>query len=374
MKNQLLRLQAVVEASQTGLGVVDQGGRIILVNREIERLFGYSREELLGTSVDTLVPDGARDAHSGFREAFMREPRERAMGAGRELHGRRKDGTHVPIEIGLTPVRTEDGLFAVVSIVDLTERKAAEARREEMELRLRQAQRLESLGRLAGGIAHDFNNVLATVLSISELAFDFPGAPAQLLDGILRATQRGRDLVERILVFSRGQAVALGPVPLGPTVSGAIDGLCSGLRAGIELSVRIAAPAPVVRSDASAIQLIVSNLVSNAVHATPGEGRVIIEVSRVDVDATAARSRPSLREGAYGRIVVRDAGIGMDPAMVQRCFEPFFTTKRTKSAGLGLAMVHGLVQDQGGSVWIDSALGHGTAVTVLIPMSRVRLV
>jgi signal transduction histidine kinase len=125
-----------------------------------------------------------------------------------------------------------------------------------------------------------------------------------------------------------------------------------------------------VRSEASSIRLIVSNLVSNAVHATPGEGRVSVEVSGVELDPTAARARPGLREGRYGRIVVRDSGVGMDAATVQRCFEPFFTTKRTKSAGLGLAMVHGLVQDQGGSVWIDSTLGQGTTVTVLLPVSH----
>jgi PAS domain S-box-containing protein len=163
------RFRAAVESSPNGMVMVDRGGRIVLVNREVERLFGYSRDELLGQSIEVLVPDRSRGKHPGFRTMFFEAPAARAMGAGRELFGLRKDGTEVPVEIGLNPIETEEGLFVLSSIVDISARKRAEDERRRLEDQLRQAQKLEAIGTLAGGIAHDFNNMLGAIVGYAEL-------------------------------------------------------------------------------------------------------------------------------------------------------------------------------------------------------------
>jgi PAS domain S-box-containing protein len=146
-----LRLRAAVESSPSGLLMTDAKGLIVLVNREVERLLGYPREELLGKPVEMVVPERFRPGHTGFRGGFLAEPRMRAMGAGRDLFGRRKDGSEVPLEIGLTPVATDEGMFVLASIVDITARKAAEEERRRLEDELRQSQKLEAVGTLAGG-------------------------------------------------------------------------------------------------------------------------------------------------------------------------------------------------------------------------------
>ena len=167
-----LRLRAAVEASPSGLLMTDAQGTIVLVNREIERLFGYVREELLGKPVDLLVPKAFRGGHAAQRGGFHADPRVRAMGAGRDLYGTRKDGTEIPLEIGLTPMVTEEGMFVLASVVDISARRAAEEERARLEAELRQAQKIEALGTLAGGIAHDFNNILFGIVGYAELVIE----------------------------------------------------------------------------------------------------------------------------------------------------------------------------------------------------------
>jgi PAS domain S-box-containing protein len=348
---ELERLRAAVESAPTGLVVLDATGRIVLANGEVERLFGFARSDLLGMRVDHLVPDPVRQ-----------------MGAPRELFARTRTGAAIPIEMAMSTVEIDGTTFVVASVADVSQRKRTEAEREETDLRLRHSQRLESLGRLANGVAHELDRVLGTIQGLSESALVEPEAAEAYLEGIQRATQRGRDFLERMLVFARGRGVSLGPVHLGRAVSDAIDSVRLTWPEGLHLDVSTPAVSPLVRSDRAAIRLIVDNLLTNAAHASYDGGHVSIHVSRVDLDADFVRTRPGLREGGYGRLLVSDTGMGMDAAARTRCFEPFFTTKGRDGAGMGLAMVHGIVQDLSGAVWIDSALGKGTVVTVLIPV------
>jgi len=365
-----LRLRAAVESSPSGILMTDARGGIVLVNREVERLFGYAREELLGRSVEMLVPERFRTGHAGFRGGFMADPKVRAMGAGRDLFGLRKDGTEVPVEIGLTPVATGEGMFILASIVDISARKTAEAERRRLEEELRQAQKLEAIGTLAGGIAHDFNNVLFGIMGYAELIGKAKNAETAAADRaeLLKAAARGKDLVDRILVFSRRQPTERRPLELGPTVQEAVKLLRATLPPTIAFNVSVQPQSPRVLADLTSIHQVLMNLGTNAAHAMPEGGVVEIVVEPRYLRDSVVRLHPGLHEGPYAVLTVRDTGVGMDAAVRQRAFEPFFTTKAKGSGtGLGLSMVHAIVKAHDGAIDLESAPGRGTTVTCFFP-------
>lgn len=371
-----LRLRAAVESSPNGLLVIDHDGTIVLVNREIERLFGYSRDELLGSSVERLIPAAFRAHHPGFRKTFFTQPQARSMGAGRDLFGLRKDGTEVPVEIGLTPVETEEGLYVVSAIVDISERKRAEREQQRLEAELRQSQKLEAVGRLAGGIAHDFNNILAMIVGFAELAREgvgrvSPTAMAADLDQILAASERGREVVQQLLRFSRPQKVDVRPIALDAVLREAASLLKAAVPAGVTIRVL---PAPdrtlSALGDPTSVHQVVMNLATNAAHAMPAGGTIDIGFERFYARDSFVRGHPEIAEGEYARLFVRDTGTGMPEDVKERAFEPFFTTKPLGvGTGLGLATVRGIIRDHGGAVWLESAPGQGTTVHCLLRLS-----
>ena len=358
-----LRLRAAVESSPSGLLMTDGQGNVVLVNREVERLFGYSREELLGRPVEMVIPGRYRPGHTGFRGGFMADPKVRAMGAGRDLYGLRKDGSEVPIEIGLTPVATEEGMFVLASIVDITARKKAEDERRHLEEELRQSQKLEAVGTLAGGIAHDFNNILFAIMGYAELIAKGTRSPETVTEDLaelMKAARRGKELVERILIFSRRQPSERHPLELGPMVAEAAKLLRATLPPSIDLKVSVHAQAPRVLGDATSIHQVLMNLGTNAAHAMPGGGALEITVEPQYLRDHAVRAHPGLHEGWYAVLVVRDHGTGIDPAVRGRIFEPFFTTKpKGSGTGLGLSIVHTIMKTHDGVIALDSERGKG---------------
>jgi PAS domain S-box-containing protein len=364
------RLRAAVESSPSGLLMVDAAGRIVLVNREVERLFGYSREELLGKPVDVLVPERFRGNHPHYRSGFVAHPSVRAMGAGRDLFGVRKDGTEVPVEIGLTPVATEEGLFVLGSIVDISARKRAEEQRRELEELLRQSQKMEAVGTLAGGIAHDFNNILGAIIGFAEfLEHDLTTEQARAdLAEVLKAAERGKELVERILSFSRRRERLLQPLDLGNTLQESAKLLRATLPSPVEIHVVVDPHTPRIMADATSVQQVIMNLATNAAHAMPGGGRFEVRAEPFYVRDSVARKYPGLHEGPHAVLTARDTGHGIDRSVRDRVFEPFFTTKPTGvGTGLGLALVHGIMRDHGGVVELESEPGVGTTVRCLFP-------
>jgi len=369
-----LRLRAAVESSPSGLLMTDARGKIVLVNREIERLFGYAREELLGQSIETLVPERFRTGHTGFRGGFMADPKVRAMGAGRDLFGLRKDGAEVPVEIGLTPVATGEGMFILASIVDISARRAADAERRRLEDELRQAQKLEAIGTLAGGIAHDFNNILFGIVGYAELMGKAKTVEEADSDRaqLLKAAARGKELVDRILIFSRRQPAERVPLAIGRTVEEAAKLLRATLPSGIELRLTVDAQAPRILADPTSIHQVLMNLGTNAAHAMPAGGVLEIVVEPRYLRDSVVRLHPGLHEGPYGVLVVRDTGVGMDSAVLQRAFEPFFTTKpKGAGTGLGLSMVHSIVKAHDGAIDLESKPGGPTTVTCFFPALQV---
>ncbi|HEY3012409.1 MAG TPA: PAS domain S-box protein [Gemmatimonadales bacterium] len=365
-----LRFRAAVESSPNGMAMVDINGKIVLVNREVERMFGYDRAELLGQSIEMLVPERFRGSHPMFRTGFFGNPQTRAMGVGRELFGLRKDGSELPVEIGLNPIETEEGLFVLSSIVDISARKHAEVQRQQLEEQLRQGQKMQAVGTLAGGIAHDFNNILGAVIGFAEfLRPVVQGEQAATdLDELLKAADRGKELVERILTFSRRQDRELRPLDLGQAAAEAVRLLRATLPAAVEIEVNVHADTPRVMADLTSVHQILMNLGANAAHAMPSGGRFEISVEPFYVRDSMARSRPDLREGLYVQLLASDSGQGMDRSVRERAFEPFFTTKPLGAGtGLGLAVVHGIMQAHGGAVDLESEPGRGTRVRCLFP-------
>jgi PAS domain S-box-containing protein len=365
-----LRLRTAVEWAPSGLVMTDGAGKIVLVNREIERLFGYSREELLGQPIERLVPTHLRSHHSDFSASFMAAPSMRAMGAGRELRGLRKDGTEVPVEVGLTPVTTDDGLFVLGTVVDITARKHAETERRDLEEQLRQAQKMEALGRVSGGLAHDFNNILGAILGFADLigaTLTEDDARSDLAE-LLKAVRRGKALADGVLAFSRRRGAARRPMALEPAVRDAVRLLGAALPASIEVELEVLSQPPSILGDAGSVQQVVSNLATNAALAMPNGGAVRIVIEPFYVGQTMARARPDLREGAYARLSVQDTGVGMDRTVRERAFEPFFTTRsQGVGSGLGLAVVYGIMKEHEGAVDLENEPGRGTTVRCLFP-------
>ena len=239
----------------------------------------------------------------------------------------------------------------------------------ELESQLRQSQKMEALGTLAGGIAHDFNNILSAIGGNTELALNAGPSTAvrESLNEINTAFLRAKELVQRILVFSRRQESERKPVVLADVVTEAATLLKATIPRRVEVRVRCASALPMISADATQLHQVVMNLGTNAAHAMADQGGVLaIEVDRVRVDA---RNAPSLElaPGFYLQLMVRDTGTGINPDIIDRIFDPFFTTKGHGGTGLGLAVVDGIVRDHQGAISVECELGRGTTFRLLFP-------
>jgi PAS domain S-box-containing protein len=361
------------ELAPSGMLAVAPDGRVVLANREAERVFGYGPGELVGIAVEQLVPDRLRDGHVAAREGYFRAPGARQMGAGRELHARRRDGSEFPVEIGLNPVRTDDGVSVVVSVVDISQRRAVERALRAGEERARQTQKLEALGTLAGGIAHDFNNILLGIVGYTELAqraIDGRPEVQKDLDQVLVAAERGRQLVRRILMFARPPEAARTPLQVERVVREATGLLRASLPSTIAMDVAIDPDVPPVLAEETLVHQVVLNLATNAAHAMERGGHLRVALRRFDADAAFVAAHAGAREGRHARLTVIDDGAGMTPEVLEHLFEPFFTTKPVgKGSGLGMSVILGIVRSLHGAIDVDSAPGRGTRIDVYLPAS-----
>lgn len=256
--------------------------------------------------------------------------------------------------------------------VDVTERHLAEADRRRLEQQLRQAQKLEAIGTLAGGIAHDFNNILSAILGYGELAQKAAAVGTPLrrhIDASIKAGQRAKSLVERILAFSRSGMGERVPVHVQSVVEEALDGIAASLPVGVCIHRRLAAGDAGVLGDATQIHQVVMNLCANAVQSMRGEGRIDVTLDISLLAEPLAVATSTLATGEYLRLAIADSGGGIEPELLDRIFDPFFTTKEVGvGTGLGLSLVHGIVTDLGGGIAVDSRVGEGSRFTVYLPL------
>jgi PAS domain S-box-containing protein len=368
------RFRVAVESSPNGMLMIGQDGRIVLVNREIERMFGYSRDELLGQPVEILVPRSSQALHPAQRDAYFHAPQARAMGMGRDLFGMRKDGALIPVEIGLNPIVTEEGVFVLGSVVDISARKRAELEHRQLEEQLRQAQKMEAIGRLASGIAHDFNNVLMGIIACGELAKHElpPGSPAQSIVGdICGAAERGASLSRDLLNFSRRKPVEAVPSELNAIVRVAERMLRKMIGEDVVLTVELCPSGGPILGNPTHLEHILLNLVVNARDAMPNGGRLRIATRDLELATPLATRGRTLPAGSYVSLEVEDSGIGMDTATRERLFEPFFTTKEVGTGtGLGLYTVYSIVDQLQGGVEVRSEPGKGALFAIHLPRLR----
>jgi PAS domain S-box-containing protein len=289
------------------------------------------------------------------------------------------DGSVKYVRVLAKAVRDESGnLEYIGAAIDLTEQKWAQAERERLEQRLRQAEKMEAVGRLAGGIAHDFNGVLAGVYAYGEMLVEEAPADSQLkryAQNVLTAASRGRELVEQILTYSRSQHGKRAPVDIAHVVAETLELVRGSIPVGIRLGANGSELPLVVTGDATRLHQVVMNLCSNAIHAMSGGGSLDVALEAADISAERALSHGTIRAGRYVRLTVKDNGSGMDEATLSRIFEPFFTTKETgQGTGLGLSLVYAIVTDSGGTIDVKSAPGQGSTFTIYLPHSPVTLI
>ena len=380
------RFRGLLEAAPDAVVCVDADGRIVLVNAQTERLFGYRREELTGQLVEVLVPDAIRPGHPARRAAYMADPRPRQMGEGIELAGRRRDGSTFPAEISLSAIDTGENILVMAAVRDVRERLELQAERERLktqaerdrlERQLHQSQRLESLGQLAGGVAHDFNNLLAVISNYAafvaeEIDTKTPQQEWQAvredIQQVQQAAERAAGLTHQLLAFARRDVIQPRALNLNRVIEGVEQLLVRTLGEHVELSTRLAAGLKPVLADPGQIEQVLVNLAVNARDAMPGGGKLIVTTASTSIDEEHAASRVGLSPGSYVSLKVSDTGTGMPQDVIDRAFEPFFTTKaKGEGTGLGLATVYGIVTQMGGYVQIYSEPGLGTTFTILLP-------
>jgi PAS domain S-box-containing protein len=393
---------ALFDAAPDATVVMEAGGRIILVNRQADLLFGYERGELVGQPIDVLVPEvlaRVRATRPGAQAAFLADPTPRSVDPRLEPMGRRKDGSEFPAGISIAPLTTDEGLLISASVRDITDRKRFEGQRGQvaaqlvkaksdgdqakLQAQLHQAQRLESVGQLAGGIAHDFNNLLAAIMNYAALVSDCLhqqmdernlnddeafAAIASDVDAITSVAQRAAVLTRQLLTFSRRQVVQPTVFDLNTVVGELEDLLRRTMGENVDdLELVLADSLPLIRADRGQIDQVVMNLAVNARDAMPGGGRLRIETTAFEVDDNYARLH-AMKPGPHVRLRVSDNGTGMSDDVIDRAFEPFFTTKpKEAGTGFGLATVYGIVRQAGGDVRISSELGWGTTIEVELP-------
>ena len=346
----------VLENSNDMISLIDLDGRITYANAAHECVLGYRVDELVGLDARSLVH--SEDPPLGL--AGVAPPM-----AVRRL--RRKDGTWALLEASTVLLRDAAGTpeLSLAFARDVSER-------ERVAEQLRQAQKMESIGRLAGGIAHDFNNLLTAIggyaeLGLLELDAGQPEAVRESVEQIQRASGRAAELTSQLLAFSRKQVLRPRELDLNEVISDMSSMVARLLGEGIVLSAALDTDLGAVVADPTQVEQVLLNLAINARDAMPDGGSLAICTANLEL-APGATIAEDLEPGSYVTLAVRDTGVGMDAQLAEQIFEPFFTTKNVgEGTGLGLATVHGIVSQSGGSIWVESEPGRGTCFTVCLP-------
>ncbi|WP_247332589.1 PAS domain-containing sensor histidine kinase [Bradyrhizobium sp. 21] len=353
MRESMTRLTAIVETAVDGVILFDAQAHILLFNPACERLFGYRADEVMNLDIGMLMSDEERRSSTGH-----------AHFATGEAVGLRKDGSSFPMALSVGQAWQDGELIYVGIVHDLTARKLTEQQ-------LQQAQKMETVGQLSGGIAHDFNNLLTVIIGNAEhLSEQLKARPdlRQFADDICESGERGAELTQRLLAFSRRQLLRPQTIDCRQLLDSMFKLFKRTLRENIEISTSFAPGTIQAFADRAQLESAVLNLALNAQDAMPAGGHLTLSTEPASIDDDYRELHPEMASGSYTLISVTDDGEGMTPDVLERAFEPFFTTKEVgKGSGLGLSMVYGFAKQSDGHVSIYSDKGLGTTVRIYLP-------
>jgi PAS domain S-box-containing protein len=358
------RFRQVFEAAPNAMIMVNEQGKIVLVNNRVETVFGYPREELVGLSIEALLPDRFRRQHPGDRDRFSDAPKARTMGAGRDVFGRRKDGSEVPVEIGLNPIRTTEGLFVVASVVDISERRRAEAESSTLRQELTHISRVAILGELTAAIVHELSQPLSAILSNAQAGVRLhtsgkpdPGATHEILEDIVADGLRARQVVLHLSPLFKRSPGERRPVSLNRLIGAVVDVAGNDAsRRGVAIVLDLAPGLRPVSGDGIQLEQVLLNLVLNAFDAM--------------ADVADRPRQVTLRTRALGKehvqVEVRDTGVGIAREDLETIFRPFVSTK-ADGMGIGLWVSHSIVQAHGGRLWAENDREGGAVFRMVLP-------
>jgi len=357
------RFRAVVEAVPSAILLVGEDGVIELANAQAEVVFGYAREAFVGLDVEALMPERFRTSHMGLRRGYVGDAKARMMGTGRPLFARRRDGSEMPVEVALNPMRTEKGLSVLVSVVDITPRIEAERAAARQRDELAHLSRVAMLGELSGSLAHELNQPLTAILSNAQAAQRFLAQSpprvdkiAEILADIVKSDHRAGAVIQRLRSLLRKEEAQRHPLDLNEVIEESLRLMRSDLlNRRIVVTSELAHELPAVSGDRNQLQQVLLNLVVNGCDAMDGrraDNRLVIRT----------------RETPNGNveISVADRGAGIPPADLERIFEPFVTTK-SHGLGLGLAICRSIVEAHGGRLWATNNADRGATLHCELP-------
>ena len=360
------RFRRVVEAAPSAMIMVDKEGRITLANLQAEKTFGYSREELLGQSVEMLVPERLRSGYRNFRHDYFSDAQARPMGAGRELFGRRKDGSEVPVEIALSPIHTSKGLLVLASIVDITERKQAELEAARQQHDLAHLARVTTLGELSNSLAHELTHPLTAILSNAQAAQRFLARDdvdlneiREILNDIVTQDERAGEVIHRLrLLLKKGEPQKhCDDVDVNEVVRDVLKLMRNDLiNQNVTVDTKLAQNLPAVTGDRVQLQQVLLNLMLNACEAMNNHNSSECQL------LIASKS-----ENGTVQVSVTDRGGGIPEGKLEQVFERFFTMKN-QGMGLGLSICRTIIDAHRGEIWATNNSDRGATFHFSLPI------